>query len=677
MNIKTIFSRLTPVFLLAFLFALPALSTPVRAYDDLTASDLAIDFIRRYEGFRPEMYYQDGHWYVGYGTQVKEGAYPGGVTEAEAEALVREELRSVESVLNAFFARNHLSPTQAQFDALVDFTYNFGSSWLSGSSDLVKIVRGEKDAGRLETAHAFGEWCHAGGVALPGLANRRLEEAALYLDGSADAAASLAYLIVPRESGVDQPTDFAVYERGGVYDAFPAMLRLGYTFRELRTADGRAIRLGDPVEGNRSATAVWEKNVYTERFSDVSEEVWFYDYVMELCEGGVIDGRGDGTYDPDAPITVGEALKLVILAAGQDEQGAEDGAHWASGYATLARENSYLPDALLYDLDQPILRVDVAQLAAKAIGFGQSFSDSPFADVDDGYVTALAEVDVFTGSTAHGESVFYPNEPLKRAEVAAIIWRLRRTVVFGTEQRIRYSSSRTLDVIPGVPFSSYQRSGFSGSGKEMSYTENGVTALRGIDVSNYQGAIDWNAVKAQGIDFAILRLGYRGYGPEGNMRDDARFEENYALARAAGVSLGVYFFSQATSIEEALEEADYVLARIADKHIDGPVVFDWETIGGAEARTDNVPNSLVTDCAIAYCDYFRARGYQPMVYMNRYDAYIRYDLDRLLGYDWWYAGEYNGDYPKFFYNFQMWQYTSSGRLDGIGGDVDMDLWLFR
>lgn len=676
MNIKTIFSRFATVFLLAFLFASAAFSTPIRAYDDLTASDVAIDFIRRYEGFSPEMYYQDGHWYVGYGTQVKEGAYPNGVTEAEAEALVREELQSVESSLNAFFKRSNLSPTQAQFDALVDFTYNFGSSWLSGNSDLVKIVRGEKAAGRLETAHAFGEWCHAGGVVLPGLANRRLEEAALYLDGSVDTASDFAYLAIAREPGVDQPTDFAVYERGGVYDAFPAMLRLGYTFKELRTADGRAIRLGDTVEGSRSTTAVWEKNVYAERFRDVGEEAWFYDYVMELFEGGVIDGRGDGTYDPDASITVGEALKLVILAAGQEEQSAEDGAHWASGYAALARENSYLPDTLLYDLDQPILRVHVAQLAAKAIGFGQSFSDSPFADVDDGYVTALAEVDVFTGSTAHDGPVFYPNEPLKRAEVAAIIWRLRRTVVFETEQTVRYSSTRTLDVIPGVPFSSYQRSGFSGSGKEMSYTENGVTVLRGIDVSRFQGEIDWNAARVQGIDFAILRVGGR-YQGSGDIYDDRLFEEYYAGARAAGITLGVYFYSQAISVEEALEEANYVFSKIVDKRIDGPVVFDWETAGVSGARTNDIPASLITDCAIAYCDYFRARGYQPMVYMNRYDAYIRYDLDRLLNYDWWYAGEYNEDYPKFFYDFQMWQYTSSGRLDGIDSDVDMDLWFFR
>ena len=672
---KTTFSRLTALFLLACLFALSALPIPVRAYANLTTGDFAIDLIRRYEGFSSKMYYQDGHWYVGYGTQVKEGAYPNGVTEADAEALIREELQRVESTLNAFFESNALSPTQAQFDALVDFSYTLGTSWLSGNSDLVKIVLGKKDATRRETARAFGEWCHAGGVALPGLANRRLEEAALYLDGSVGAAANFAYLIIARESDVVRSTDFAVYERVGVYDAFPAMFRLGYTLTELRTADGGAIRPGDTVEGSRSTTAVWEKNVYTESFDDVSEEKWFYDYIMELSEGGVIGGRGDGTYDPDAPITVGEALKLILLAAGQDEQSAEDGGHWASGYALLARGNSYLPDALLDDLDQPIPRLSVARLAAKAIGFGQSFSDSPFADVDDGYVTALAEAGVFTGTTAHGESVFYPNESLTRAEIAAIVWRLRNTVALETRQSVSYAS-RTLDVVAGVPLNGYLKSGFSGSGKDMYYTEPGVTVLRGIDVSRFQGKIDWNAVKAQGIDFAILRVGGR-YQISGDFYDDRLFEEYYAGARAAGIPLGVYFYSQAISVGEALEEADYVFSKIADKRIDGPVVFDWETAGVSDARTNGVPASLITDCAIAYCDYFRAHGYRPMVYLMRYDGYMRYDLTRLLDYDWWYAGEYNGDSPKFFYDFQMWQYTSSARLDGVEGEVDMDLWFLR
>ncbi len=672
---KTISRRLTALLLIACLLLPSAFTLPARAYDDMKAGDLAIELIQRYEGFSSKMYYEGGHWYVGYGSQVKEGAYPNGVTEEEAVELVRAELARVESALNAFFARNELSPTQAQFDALVDFTYTLGSSWLNGNSDLLKIVSGKKEATRLETTLAFGVWCHAGGVALPGLANRRLEEAALYLDGNADAAGNFAYLIIKREEDVVRSTDFAVYEVGGVYEAFPTMFRLGYSLNGLVCSDGSAINIGDTVEGSRSTSAVWVKNTYSESFADVSADKWFYDYVMELNEGGVIGGRGDGSFDPDASVTVGEALKLILLAAGQEEQAAEEGAHWASGYASLAQEGGYLPDALLDDLNQPIRRVEVAQLAAKAIGFGQSFSDSPFADVDDGYVTALAELGVLTGMTAHGESVFYPNESLTRAEISTIVWRLRNARALGKTQTVSYAS-RELDVFADVPFNSYRKSGFSGSGKDMTYSEPGVTVLRGVDVSRFQGAIDWDALKAQGVDFAILRVGGRGQ-TVGEIYDDRMFEEYYAGANAAGLRLGVYFYSQAISVGEALEEADYVLDKLRGKRIDGPVVFDWETAGASGARTNDIPASLITDCAIAYCERVKSAGYSPMIYLMRYDGYMRYDLPRLLDYDWWYAGEYDGESPKFFYDFQMWQYTSSALLDGVEGKADMDLWFLR
>lgn len=666
---------LTAFFLLVCLLTLSAFPVPARAYDEMTTGDAAIELIRRYEGFSSKMYYEGGHWYVGYGSQVKEGAYPNGVSEDEAIELVRKELARVETALNAFFERSGLTPTQAQFDALVDFTYTLGTAWLSGSSDLLQIVSGTKETSRLETVHAFGVWCHAGGIALPGLANRRIEEAALYLDGTADAAGNYAYLIVKREEDVIRTTDFAVYEVGGVYDAFPVMFRLGYTFQHLVASDGSEIHVGDMVEGSRSTTAVWEKNVYSESFSDVSSEKWFYDYVMELSEGGVIGGRGGGIFDPNSPVTVGEALKLILLAAGYDEQAAEEGAHWASGYAALAYEGGFLPDELLSDPEQPIRRAEVAQLAAKAIGFGQSFSDSPFADTDDGYVTALAEIGVLTGMTEHDETVFHPDGTLTRAEVSTIVWRLRSVLALGKTQTVSYAS-RDLPVVAGVPFSSYQRTGFSGSGRDMAYVEPGVTVLRGIDVSRFQGEIDWEAVKAQGIDFAILRVGGR-YQESGGIYDDRLFEAYYAGASAVGLRLGVYFYSQAITVDEALEEADYVLDRIAGKRIDGPVVFDWETAGASGARTNNIPAALITDCAIAYCERVRTAGYAPMVYLMRYDGYMRYDLTRLLDYDWWYAGEYDGAYPKFFYDFQMWQYTSSGLLDGVEGETDMDLWFFR
>ena len=674
--------RLRTVGMLLFcLLALTMLPGKAHAYENMTTGDDAIELIKRYESFSPAMYYENGHWYVGYGSQVPEGSWPNGVTEEDAVALLRDELQSIEGELNAFFAKNNLCPTQSQFDALVDFTYTLGSSWLSGDSLLVQIVRGETVADRRETARAFGVWSHAGGSVLPGLAVRRLEEAALYLDGSTAYKDEFVYLAIQREDDVTLVTDFAVYERGGVYDAFPMMYRLGYTLTALRTADGATVNLGDPVTDNRHVSMVWEKNVYTTGgYSDVPESKWFYDYVMELSEAGVVGGRGDGTFDPQSSVTVGEALKLILLAARCEEQSAVEGAHWASGYASLALQYGYLSDSLLADLDAPIARRDVAQLAAKAIGFSQSSERSPFADTNDGYVTALYTIGVLTGSEEDGQTVFHPNQSITRAEVSTIVWRLQHAVALGQAQSIRhptrYYGTFTPKILGSVPRFSYQRDRFTGSGKTMWYEEPGVTVMRGVDVARFQGSVDWNAVKADGIDFALMRVGGRYWG-SGEIYDDSKFEEYYAGASAAGLRLGVYFFSQAVSVEEAIEEADYVLSKLAGKQIDGPIVFDWETAGASDARTNGLPVSTVCDCAIAYCERVKAFGYNAMVYMNTYDGYRKYDLTRLAAYDIWYAGEYEEDVPRFFYDFDVWQYTDKGSVNGIDGKVDMDLWFFR
>lgn len=642
----------------------------------MSISDAGVSLIKRYESFSPTMYANGGYWYVGYGSQAAAGAYPNGVTEAEADALLRAELAVHEDKINAFLAQNGLTLAQAQFDALVSFTYTLGAGWLSDTT-LPGIIRGEIEATRLETARAFGVYSHVGGVVLPGLAERRLEEATLYLDGYG-AETPFSYLAFQKEDGVlyrDDFSDFAVYERGGTYESFPPMIRLGYTLDGFLTGDGRLLRPGDPVGDGGPVEAVWRRNDYAVRsFPDVTGEQWFYDYVMELSEAGVVNGRGDGTFAPSLSVTTGEALKLVLLAAGVEEQDATD-AHWASGYAQYARERGWLRDALPDDLDGTITRKSVARLAAGALGFGQSFSVSPFADVDDGFVTALYEIGVLTGTTERQALVYHPDDPISRAEISTIVWRLRNTVAFETRQTVVYGS-RSLPVMAGVPFNGYDLSRFSGSGKTMTYRDEGVTVKRGIDVSRFQGDIDWNAVKADGIEFAILRVGGR-YQGSGGIYDDRRFEEYYDGAHAAGLQIGVYFYAQSISVDEALEEADYVLNKLRGKTIDGPVVFDWESAGASGARTNGIAASLITDCAIAYCERVRAAGYEPMVYLMRYDGYMRYDLSRLQDYGLWYAGEYNGDAPRFFYDFDMWQYTSDGSVNGIDGDVDMDLWFFR
>ena len=664
---------LTAIALLLSLM-LQAAAPPPALASDRSAGSTCIELIKRFEGYSAEAYEENGKWYIGYGTQIKQGAYPDGVTEAEAEALLRGELHAAEGLLNRALTRYGITLSQGQFDALVDFTYTLGGSWLNGTSDLLCIVRGELQASRRETARAFGVWSHAGGKVLPGLAERRLAEAALYLDGDLSRADEFCWLTVEKEDGVVYATDFGVYERGGTYDAFPAMFRLGYTPAAVQTAEGLLIRPGDAVTENRSGAVVWEKNAYAGRsYEDVPGDSWFYDYVMELSEAGVINGRSDGTYAPDLAVTTGEALKLILLAAGHAEQAAADG-HWAGGYAAYAAERSYLSPAALANLDAPITRRNVARLAALALGFGQSFAASPFVDADDGFVTALAEIGVLEGSVEDGQTVYRPEASLTRSEVSAVVWRLRRAVALGQRQTVAIGSQQRR-AVPGVPRSTYDKNAFSGSGTSMTYEEPGVTVLRGVDVSSYQESVDWQAVAADGIDFAILRVGGR-YQQSGQLYDDRLFESHYAGASEAGLTIGVYFYSQAISVDEALEEADFVLARLEGKTIDGPVVFDWETAGSA-ARTDGLPASVLCDCAVAFCERVREAGCSPMIYMNAYDGYIRYDLSRLSGYPIWYAGQYNGAYPKFLYDFAIWQYTDKGAVNGISHSADMDLWFLR
>lgn len=141
-------------------------------------------------------------------------------------------------------------------------------------------------------------------------------------------------------------------------------------------------------------------------------------------------------------------------------------------------------------------------------------------------------------------------------------------------------------------------------------------ALQGVDVSVYQGEIDWQAVADAGVDFAIIRVGYRGYS-QGAIQPDTNFQKNMEGALKAGLDVGVYFFSQATTVREAEEEADYVLEAIRNYPVTYPVVFDWEFIDGQQARTDEIEGERMTECAKTFCELVRAGGYTPMVYFNQ------------------------------------------------------------
>ena len=157
------------------------------------------------------------------------------------------------------------------------------------------------------------------------------------------------------------------------------------------------------------------------------------------------------------------------------------------------------------------------------------------------------------------------------------------------------------------------------------------------------------------------------------MFEDKQFWANIQGALDAGLQVGVYFFSQATSAQEAREEARFVLDTIQGYDVTGPVVFDWENIGNDSARTDGMTSSQVTAAANAFCQMVEEAGYRPMIYFNQYIGYLLYDLDQVVQYPFWLA-EYNA-VPSFYYDFEMWQYTSSGSVSGISGKVDRNVWM--
>ena len=225
--------------------------------------------------------------------------------------------------------------------------------------------------------------------------------------------------------------------------------------------------------------------------------------------------------------------------------------------------------------------------------------------------------------------------------------------------------SRTGGVIPDIPRNTRR-------GEDFSLDEKGRPsypgALLGVDVSAHQREIDWERVKADGVDFAILRVGFRG-NTVGGLKSDERFAENYVAARKAGLKLGVYFYSQAVSEAEAREEAEYVLELLDGIPFELPVFFDWEE--AADGRSGGNATSRVGAWAKAFCEIITAGGYEAGVYFNQRYGYSIMHLENLTDYSFWIA-EYK-DSQSFGYQADFWQFTGSGHVDGIDVIVDMDL----
>lgn len=214
-------------------------------------------------------------------------------------------------------------------------------------------------------------------------------------------------------------------------------------------------------------------------------------------------------------------------------------------------------------------------------------------------------------------------------------------------------------------------------GPEDFVSENGymtcltTESVPGIDVSYYQGDIDWQQVREAGIEFAFVRLGYRR-SADGTLGEDEMARKNLREAADAGLKVGAYFFSQAVTAEEAREEAKFALSILEEFPLDLPLVYDWETVEGSQRTTDMTRNTL-TECVEAFCSEVEDAGYNSMVYFNRDLSKTLLDVRKLGSRSVWFA--MYDTYPDAPCKPDYWQYTDQGTVPGIEGYVDLNLYL--
>jgi len=210
----------------------------------------------------------------------------------------------------------------------------------------------------------------------------------------------------------------------------------------------------------------------------------------------------------------------------------------------------------------------------------------------------------------------------------------------------------------------------SNDGKMKYYSDGKKISYLGVDISRYQKDVDFEALKSDGIEFVMIRVGARGY-KTGELQLDEYFQENIKKASEAGLDIGVYFFSQAVTQEEAVEEAQLVLDNIKDYEILYPVAYDMEFIENDTARVETLTRDERTAMAAAFLNHINNSGYTPMLYGDTEWLVKRIDVAKFNASCIWLAEE--ADIPKYPYRYEMWQYTTQGQVRGINGFVDLNI----
>ncbi len=205
----------------------------------------------------------------------------------------------------------------------------------------------------------------------------------------------------------------------------------------------------------------------------------------------------------------------------------------------------------------------------------------------------------------------------------------------------------------------------------MKYYEDGrQVSYVGAEISKYQDYVDYVKLKKAGIDYVMIRVGARGYG-SGQLVEDEKFSDNIKRATDAGLQVGVYFSSQAITVEEAVEEAQFVIEKLDGYKLTYPVAFDMGFVDNDTARIEDLTKAERTEITKTFLDTVSAEGYKTMIYADKEWLIKEIDMSKLTAYDVWL--EQHQDVPDHPYRFTMWNYTDAGTVDGIVGYTDLSI----
>ena len=403
-------------------------------------------------------------------------------------------------------------------------------------------------------------------------------------------------------------------------------------------------------------------------FVDLPDDAWYTPYCLKLNASGIMLGDGVGMRPLDQ-ITREEAVVMMTRALAMTDLGfaaappypdADRIASWAFDAVAIFDEQGCITDSDNgFRPKTPITRAETVVMLDNAIGALWRSNGLYNASVRGNAVFAGARLQLINSDiSGHlilaGDSV--ETVILQDTQIGGYILdgnqaEVRRYDASETIEDEIFYSSKILPALPTVDRNPYAARYFTFDDNGRRSYDDGVYYTRtGIDVSEWQGDIDWNAVAADGIDFAFIRIGFRGY-TAGTISADELYEQNIRGARDAGLRVGVYFYSSAVTPEEAVEEAQVTINLLRRYDIDLPVVYDWEAVFSSDSRTKNLDGATLTACAQAFCETIADAGYEPMVYAISSWAYESYDLSQPTDYDFWYAGYMT--YPEFYYDFSI------------------------